>query len=109
MNGKFNIGDGGKVKPIHRDIEPAYRRNERDRIERARNYYPNPNEQALEKEMMNQVSNKPNLMSAANFTPAGIVWPEIKAEAELSALLFNQVASQYTNGEQKPLQGNEQG
>lgn len=107
MNGNFNIGDGGKMAiPAYQ--EPAHKKKDREMTERARDYYPNPREQELENELMNQVKGASN----SGFAHATVVWPEQRKiaeqrqideqrqRAELSALLFNQVANQYTKGEQ---------
>ena len=60
MKGKsvnVNIDTGGKVRVFNDPPqEPNWRRKERAMTERARNYFPNPRESALERELWNQVS-----------------------------------------------------
>ena len=56
-NMNVNISDHGKVQALNNPPqEPNWKRKERAMTERARNYFPNPRESALERELWNQVS-----------------------------------------------------
>lgn len=105
MNGNFIVNDGGKINPEHRYLESARERGERERAERARSYYPSPNEQAIEDQLFEQVRNA----GTTGFAPDSVIWPEQRRIAELNALLFAQVAGAYGKQAQegvcKPISG----
>lgn len=107
VSGGFAINTGGRVKAFndpgrtHEVIweerpEENWRRKAREMTERARNYYPNPRESALERELLNQVTG--GNRAAANVSPKlaadyAAYQSRLNRESSLEQQLMNQISS----------------
>ena len=100
MKGKsvnVNIDTGGKVRVFNDPPqEPNWRRKERAMTERARNYFPNPRESALERELWNQVSSNkradfPTAVNPRLAVEYSAYQSRLNREDSLSRLLFEQI------------------
>lgn len=94
------VNDKGITEEVIKDYTPkpekAYERKDREMTERARNYYPNPRESALERELMNQVSG--GNRTATNVSPKlaadyAAYQSRLNRESSLEQQLMNQISS----------------
>ena len=109
IKGNFNISTGGRVMSVSNDrgttkevvyqpkSEPAYKVADRERTQRAAAYFGNPREAAIERELMKQVTSKPEpKFNTDLINIEREVWRQKlmgDRTRQLSAELFNQVAN----------------